>query len=96
MRYMTATMALVMGLVASPLAFAQQSERQIALKDGSTLVVYKDGKMSMRDKNGKAVSMKDGVPMETKDGQIIMMKGNEIWRKTTTEKQWEELYRGGN
>jgi len=94
MRHMTATLALVLGLISSPLAFAQQGERQIALKDGSTLVVFKDGKMSMRDKNGKVVGMKDGVPMETKDGQIIMMKGNEIWRKTSTEKQWEELFRG--
>jgi hypothetical protein len=80
--------------MASPLAFAQQDARQIALKDGSTLLVYKDGKMSMRDKNGKIVSMKDGLQMETKDGQVLMMKGNEIWRKTSTEKQLEELYRG--
>jgi len=94
MRHMTATLALVLGLISSPLAFAQQGERQIALKDGSTLVVFKDGKMSMRDKTGNVVGMKDGVPMETKDGQIIMMKGNEIWRKTSTEKQWEELFRG--
>jgi hypothetical protein len=38
--------------------------------------------------------MKDGHPMETKDGQIIMMKGNEIWRKTQTEQDWQALYRG--
>lgn len=44
--------------------------------------------------NGKVLGMKEGVPMETKDGQVIMMKGNEIWRKTSTEKQWEELFRG--
>jgi len=49
----------------------------------------------MRDKNGKVVGMKEGVAMETKDGQVIMMKGNELWRKTTTEKDWEQLYRGG-
>jgi hypothetical protein len=41
MRHMTATLALVLGLVASPFAFAQQGERQIALKE----VVYKDGKI---------------------------------------------------
>jgi hypothetical protein len=63
---MTATTALVLGLIASPLAFAQPGERQIALKDGSTLVVFKDGKMTMRDKNGKTVGMKEGVPMETR------------------------------
>jgi len=96
MRHMTATLALLLGLIASPLAIAQQGERTIALKDGNTLVVFKDGKMSMRDKNGKVTTMKDGVPMETKDGQVIMMKGNEIWRKTATEKDWEQLYRGGN
>lgn len=94
MRYRTATLALVMGLIASPLVLAQEGERKIPLKDGSTLVVFKDGKMSMRDKNGKVIGMKEGVAMETKDGQVIMMKGNEIWRKTTTEKDWEQLYRG--
>lgn len=50
------------------------------LKDGSTLYVYKDGKMAMEDKYGKSVSMKEGAPMETKDGKKIMMKGNELWR----------------
>jgi hypothetical protein len=49
---------------------------------------------STTDRNGKVLGMKEGVPMETKDGQVIMMKGNEIWRKMTTEKQWDELYRG--
>ena len=53
---------------------------QYLLKDGNTLYVYKDGKMAMEDKNGKSVSMKEGTPMETKDGKKIMMKGNELWR----------------
>ena len=50
------------------------------LKDGTTLHVFKDGKMSMESKVGKTTSMKEGVSMETKDGQKIMMKGNEVWR----------------
>lgn len=50
------------------------------LKDGNTLYVYKDGKMAMENKFGNAVYMKEGVPMETKDGKKIMMKGNELWR----------------
>ena len=53
---------------------------QYLLKDGNTLYVYKDGKMAMEDKNGKSASMKEGTPMETKDGKKIMMKGNELWR----------------
>jgi hypothetical protein len=53
---------------------------QYLLKDGSTLYVYKDGKMAMENKVGTAVYMKEGVSMETKDGKKIMMKGNELWR----------------
>ncbi|MCK0511611.1 periplasmic Cu(I)/Cu(II)-binding protein CopK [Aromatoleum buckelii] len=50
------------------------------LKDGSTVYVFKDGKMAMENKAGEVVSMKEGHAMETKDGQKIMMKGNEVWR----------------
>jgi len=50
------------------------------LKDGSTVYVFKDGKMAMENKAGQVVSMKEGHAMETKDGQKIMMKGNEVWR----------------
>ncbi|MCK9987325.1 MAG: hypothetical protein AzoDbin1_03797 [Azoarcus sp.] len=50
------------------------------LKDGSTVYVFKDGKMAMEDKFGRLVTMKEGHTMETADGQKIMMKGNEIWR----------------
>jgi len=54
--------------------------KSFALKDGSTVYIFKDGKMGMEDKMGRSASMKDGHAMETKDGQKIMMKGNEIWR----------------
>lgn len=73
---------------------AQDDGREIPLKDGSTLVIFKDGKMSMRDARGRTQSMKDGARMETKDGQVLMMKGNEVWRKTSAERLQEELYRG--
>ncbi|MCC4117697.1 periplasmic Cu(I)/Cu(II)-binding protein CopK [Aromatoleum toluclasticum] len=55
-------------------------EKSYELKDGSTVYVFKDGKMAMENKAGQVVSMKDGHAMETKDGKQIMMKGNEIWR----------------
>ncbi|MGH8848053.1 MAG: CopK family periplasmic copper-binding protein [Polaromonas sp.] len=66
-------------------AFAQSASppgvvKQYDLKDGTTLYVFKDGKMTMENKHGKAVAMKDGQTMETKDGQTIIMKGNEVWR----------------
>lgn len=55
-------------------------EKSYELKDGSTVYVFKDGKMAMENRVGQVVTMKEGHAMETKDGQKIMMKGNEIWR----------------
>ncbi|MER2552455.1 MAG: periplasmic Cu(I)/Cu(II)-binding protein CopK [Thauera sp.] len=55
-------------------------EKSYELKDGSTVYIFKDGKMAMEDKFGRAASMKEGHEMETKDGKKVMMKGNEIWR----------------
>ena len=55
-------------------------ERSYELKDGSTLHVFKDGRMAMEDKVGRTLSMQDGEPMETIDGETILMKGNELWR----------------
>jgi Copper resistance protein K len=50
------------------------------LKDGSTVYVFKDGKMAMEDRLGRTVGMKAGHVMETKGGQRIIMIGNEIAR----------------
>ena len=54
--------------------------RSIPLKDGSTLYIFKDGKMGMEDRLGRAMFMQPGHVMETKDGKKIVMNGNEIWR----------------
>ena len=59
---------------------ADKAERSIPLKDGTTLHIMKDGKMAMENKLGQAVSMKKGEVMETKDGKMIMMHGNELMR----------------
>lgn len=55
-------------------------EKAIELKDGSTVYLFKDGKMGMENKYGKAVRMKQGHVMETKDGQKIIMIGDEVAR----------------
>ena len=70
---------------ASHLAFADDAARAAAqktipMKDGSTLYIFKDGKMAMEDKVGRAVRMKKGVVMEAKDGQKLMMHGDEVMR----------------
>ena len=58
----------------------ERVEKSIPMKDGSTVYIFKDGKMGMEDKMGRAVRMKHGEVMETKDGQKIMMHGDEVMR----------------
>ena len=57
---------------------AAAAERIISMKDGSTLYVFKDGKMAMENKYGRAVSVKEGEVMETKAGQELIMVGNQV------------------
>ena len=59
---------------------AAQVEKSIELKDGSTVYIFKDGKMAMEDKLGRAVRMKKDTVMEAKDGQKIIMHGDEVMR----------------
>ena len=59
---------------------AAQVEKSIELKDGSTVYIFKDGKMGMEDKLGRAVRMKKDTVMEAKDGQKIIMHGDEVMR----------------
>jgi hypothetical protein len=59
---------------------ASQVEKSIELKDGSTVYIFKDGKMGMEDKYGRATRMKKDTVMETKDGQKIIMHGDEVMR----------------
>lgn len=74
--------SIVSTLIAAP-AFAHDSGeivKSVALKDGSTVHVFKDGKMGMEDRFGRAFSMPDGHQMETQGGQQIKMTGNEVAR----------------
>lgn len=57
-----------------------EAKQVIELKDGSTVYIFKDGKMAMENKYGNAVRMKPDTVMETKDGQKIIMHGDEVMR----------------
>lgn len=48
------------------------------LKDGSSVYVFHDGKMAMESSTGKAMRMNPGETMETKNGQKIIMVGDEV------------------
>lgn len=72
--------ALSMVAVSAQAVDRSQVQKSIELKDGSTVYVFKDGKMGMEDKMGRSTYMESGHVMETKDGKKIIMNGNEIWR----------------
>lgn len=76
------TMIAAMSAIAAS-AFAadlSQVKQSFELKDGSTVYIFKDGKMGMEDKYGNTASMQPGHVMTTKDGKKIIMEGNELWR----------------
>jgi len=50
---------------------SSQVEKTVPLNNGSTIYVLKD-------KNGRAARMEPGVVMETKDGQRVVMIGDEV------------------
>jgi hypothetical protein len=58
---------------------AEPATDRYELKDGSMLYVRPDGTMNMVDGQGKPLSMKDGVEMELKDGNMLMMKNRRVW-----------------
>ena len=70
------------GMVAFSAFAADMSDvnKSMELKDGSTVHVFKDGKMGMEDRLGNTLSMKEGQAMEARNGQPITMVGNEIAR----------------
>ncbi|MBX9794283.1 MAG: CopK family periplasmic copper-binding protein [Burkholderiaceae bacterium] len=60
---------------------AQQTAREvIKLKDGSTLYVFRDGKMAKEDKVGRAVFLKNGEVLDAADGRKLTAVGNEVAR----------------
>lgn len=77
---------ILVGVTGSAVALAafavdmSKVEKSLPLKDGSTVYVFKDGKMGMENKYGRVESMKEGHVMETKDGQKVIMIGNEVMR----------------
>ncbi|WP_454754876.1 CopK family periplasmic copper-binding protein [Cupriavidus basilensis] len=52
-------------------------EKKLELKDGSALYVFKDGRMGMEDRLGRAVSMKEGGSWKRRTAKIMMI-GNEV------------------
>lgn len=52
----------------------------VALNDGSSVVIFKDGQMAMENRFGRPFMMPEGERMEAKDGRTIVMSGNAVSR----------------
>ncbi len=77
--------------IAAP-AFADDAGKQVAkevikLKDGSTLYVFKDGKMAKENKIGKVVQLKSGEILEAVDGRKVIAVGNETGPLNSLKKE---------
>lgn len=57
----------------------------VALADGGSIVIGKDGKTYHQDAAGKRVRMKDGVVMDGKDGRKYLHKNDAIWQQIATK-----------
>ena len=79
----TAASAIAMFAISAFAVDLTQVEQSIPLKDGSTVYVFKGGKMGMEDKYGRATRMEPGVLMEGKDGHKYAMIGDEVARVQT-------------
>lgn len=82
MKSPTLLAVILSGLISSPAVASDEAAdaaaKTIPLQDGATLYVFKDGKMAMANKYGRAVSMKEGEVMTTKDGREVIMVGNQF------------------
>jgi len=60
--------------------FPDGVERVIELKDGSAVYVFPNGRMGMESSYGHPSRMKSGEVMHTRDGQELIMIGDEVSR----------------
>lgn len=61
-------------------AAQQEAQQTYALRDGSTLFVFNDGRMAKEDRYGRAVNLTRGEVLESVDGKRIEATGNEVAR----------------
>ena len=78
----------VLGTAGVTTAFAHDAARaeakqMIELKDGSTLYIFKDGKMAMENRYGRATRLGVGAVVEAKDGRQIKLESEEVARLDT-------------
>ncbi len=79
--------AALLAVGTSAFAFDQANiDKILPLQDGTSVYIFKDGKMAMEDRLGRSVSMAEGRVMRTRDGQTVAMVGNETARLDSIRK----------
>lgn len=63
-----------------PAADFKSNETVVALNDGSTLYVFQDGTMGVKDVYGKARTVSEGAVLVAKDGSKVVMGETDSWR----------------
>ncbi len=67
----------------APTTPAKVPEGGIALKEGGTLLIGRNGVTYHMDAGGHRVRMRDGQSMEAMDGATYVMKNDAVWRSIT-------------
>jgi hypothetical protein len=73
---------------------AATEEEEIPLKNGSTVIVFGDGEMAMRDAKGRSFPMAEGEPMEAADGRTVRMGRDARPRRSKAELERLYMYSG--
>lgn len=61
-------------------AARSEAKQVIALQNGETLYIFKDGLMAKENKFGRAIHLAKGEVVQTADGKSITTVGNEVAR----------------
>lgn len=94
MKPIPALLAMAALLSAAAPSWAKEAEEEITLKNGSTVIIFGDGEMAMRDWKGLPYSMAEGQAMEARDGRIIRMGRDNPFRKSKAEQEWDKIFHG--
>lgn len=77
---LVAIAAISASAIASEATARREAKEVVELKDGSTLYIFRDGKMAVEDQYGRAKNVRPNSELEAKDGQTFTMQGNEMGR----------------
>ena len=69
-----------------------EAKQVIELQDGSKIYVFQNGNMARQDKDGNAVSTKEGTVLQAKDGSNVIMIGNEVSELDSLLKKGKSAY----